>query len=261
MLRKLVGWSPRRRARMRDQRQDDAEALLNLLDKRQKELRRQLKKTDQRLREVVNLEGRGLVRTRLLESRARTRLSKGPHSYISGLPQVDAWGNGSNMVRIGSYCSIAEGVAFMLACDHRVDWVSTYPFRSMFDLPDAWEDGHPATKGDIVVGHDVWIGRDVRVLSGVTIGNGAVVGASTVVTRDVRPYGIVVGNPGREVRRRFSDAQIQALEKIAWWEWPHERVLEAVHLLCGGDIERFIAEYAHERSRREDSSLTLESRS
>ena len=49
---------------------------------------------------------------------------------------------------------------------------------------------------------DCWIGEKATVLRGVTIGRGSVVGAQTVVTRDVPPLSVVVGNPGRVVRRR-----------------------------------------------------------
>ncbi|WP_300286554.1 CatB-related O-acetyltransferase [uncultured Alistipes sp.] len=69
------------------------------------------------------------------------------------------------------------------------------------------------------IGHDVWIGANAIVLPGVSrIGDGAVIGAGSVVTKDVEPYEIVVGNPARPIRKRFGDAQIAALEKSRWWE-------------------------------------------
>ena len=43
----------------------------------------------------------------------------------------------------------------------------------------------------------VWLGSGVIVLPGVTIGEGAVIGAATVVTKDVPPGAICVGNPGK----------------------------------------------------------------
>lgn len=43
----------------------------------------------------------------------------------------------------------------------------------------------------------VWLGFDVVVLKGVTIGEGAIVGARAVVTKDVPPWTIAVGNPAR----------------------------------------------------------------
>lgn len=45
------------------------------------------------------------------------------------------------------------------------------------------------------------IGANATVLCGITIGEGAMVGAGAVVTKDVLPYTIVVGNPARVVRK------------------------------------------------------------
>jgi len=81
-------------------------------------------------------------------------------------------------------------------------------------------------------------------LSGVKVGNGAVVAAASVVTNDVRPYAMVAGNPAREVKRRFTDDQVEALQRIAWWDWPLEQVLERVSELNGGGVEAFIARYS-----------------
>jgi acetyltransferase-like isoleucine patch superfamily enzyme len=146
-------------------------------------------------------------------------------------------------VIIGDFTGLGAYVEFLVGGGHRVDWISTFPFRMQLGLPGALEDGHPITKGDIVIGHNVWIARSAKILSGVTIGNGAVVAAYSVVTRDVRPYAIVAGNPAREVRRRFSDEQIEALEKIRWNEWPMDKIIEAIPLLCSPDVEEFIRRY------------------
>jgi acetyltransferase-like isoleucine patch superfamily enzyme len=52
----------------------------------------------------------------------------------------------------------------------------------------------------VQVGDNVWIGFDSVVMGGVTIGRGAIIGCRTVITADVPPYAIVVGNPARTVR-------------------------------------------------------------
>ena len=49
----------------------------------------------------------------------------------------------------------------------------------------------------VTIGNDVWLGANVIVLPGRTIGDGAVVGAGSVVTKDVPPYAVVVGNPAK----------------------------------------------------------------
>jgi acetyltransferase-like isoleucine patch superfamily enzyme len=142
---------------------------------------------------------------------------------------------------IGAYTSIAEGVEFVLGGNHRPDWVSTYPFRVRFDLPGAYDDGHPRPEADMRIGSDVWLGRDAMVAPGVAVGDGAVVGARAIVTRDVRPYAIVVGAPAREIRRRFDDERVEALLRIRWWTWPEAEIRDCVHLLSSGDVDAFIA--------------------
>ena len=60
---------------------------------------------------------------------------------------------------------------------------------------DKWEAASPIT-----IGHNVWLGGGVIVLPGVTIGDNTVVGAGSVVTRDLPPDVVAVGNPARVVR-------------------------------------------------------------
>jgi len=55
------------------------------------------------------------------------------------------------------------------------------------------------------IGHDVWIGANVLILPGVTIGDHSIIGAGTVVTKDVPPYAIVVGNPGQIIKFRSNE--------------------------------------------------------
>jgi acetyltransferase-like isoleucine patch superfamily enzyme len=169
------------------------------------------------------------------------RLTMGRGTY--GRPLVATFPGDTARVTVGSFCSFALDVVLMDGGNHRVDWVTTYPFRARYGLPGAYEDGHPQSGGDIVIGSDVWIGRGARVMSGVTIGDGAVVGAYSVVTKDVRPFAIVVGQPARELRRRFNDEQIAALLGVKWWDWPLEEILRAVPELCSENVDRFIANH------------------
>jgi acetyltransferase-like isoleucine patch superfamily enzyme len=167
-----------------------------------------------------------------------TRLTMGRASY--GRPLIPTFPGDDAHVRVGSFVSIAHDVTLMDGGNHRADWVTVFPLRACLGLPGAYADGHPTSKGDILIGNDVWIGRGARVLSGVTIGDGAVIAGYSVVTKDVRPYAIVAGNPAREVRRRFSDEQVDALLEIAWWDWPMRRIVACVAELSDPDIDHFI---------------------
>ena len=56
--------------------------------------------------------------------------------------------------------------------------------------------------GPVDLGPDCWIGMGVCVLPGVTVGEGCVVGAGSVVTRDLEPYSVAVGNPAKPIKSR-----------------------------------------------------------
>lgn len=151
-----------------------------------------------------------------------------------GSPTVRRYDESTGLT-VGSYCSIAEGVTIYLGGNHRIDWITTYPF-SVFKDCAKHISGHPSSKGDVIIGNDVWIGAGVTILSGVNIGNGAVVGACSVVVKDVPPYGIVAGNPAKLVRFRFSDVAIKTLEGLAWWDWPEAKLDAAMPYLLAGDV-------------------------
>lgn len=54
----------------------------------------------------------------------------------------------------------------------------------------------------ITIQEDAWIGSGCKILMGVTVGRGAVVGAGSVVTKDVPPYHVAVGNPAKTIKER-----------------------------------------------------------
>lgn len=60
---------------------------------------------------------------------------------------------------------------------------------------------HIITCKPVHIGKNAWIGAGATILPGVTIGDNAVVGAASVVTKDVAPDTIVVGNPARFIKR------------------------------------------------------------
>lgn len=161
--------------------------------------------------------------------------------WTYGNPSVRSWHEGTTL-KIGKFCAIADGVIIFLGGEHRIDWVTTYPFNKIFSKAKGFT-GHPRSKGNVIIGNDVWIGREALILSGVTIGNGAVIAARSVVTEAIPPYAIVAGNPAKLIRFRFKKSLIADLQKIAWWNWPLSKIEEAWPLLLSSDIEALIATY------------------
>jgi acetyltransferase-like isoleucine patch superfamily enzyme len=163
------------------------------------------------------------------------------YSYGIKNIRVREWGEGAD-VKIGAFCSIADNVEIFLGGNHRTDWVTTYPFGHIHQDKFPWHGkGHPATKGDVVIGNDVWIGSGATILSGVNIGDGAVISAKSVVVKDVPAYGIVGGNPAKLLKMRFTEDQIERLLNNPWWDLPESRINELIPLLCSNDIEALIA--------------------
>lgn len=146
---------------------------------------------------------------------------------------VKQWNEGAAL-NIGNFCSIAKNVTFMLGGNHRIDWMTTYPFGHIFqqELLNDPIIGHPSTNGDINIGNDVWIGSDVTILSGIEIGNGAVIGTKSLVTKDVQPYEVVGGNPAKHIKFRFHPSIIAELQKINWWNLEIEIIKKIALYLC-----------------------------
>ncbi|WP_283818255.1 CatB-related O-acetyltransferase [Microbacterium sp. CIAB417] len=145
---------------------------------------------------------------------------------------------GPQRLVIGRVTAIAPGVTFLMpGGNHPMVGPSTYPF-TMFggEWMDKTLDAFVAIEqlGDTVVGNDVWIGRDATILPGVRIGDGAVIGAGSVVTKHVRPYEIVVGNPARPVRMRFDENDVRRLLDLRWWNWPVEKITTHAAVIMSG---------------------------
>jgi GT2 family glycosyltransferase/acetyltransferase-like isoleucine patch superfamily enzyme/2-polyprenyl-3-methyl-5-hydroxy-6-metoxy-1,4-benzoquinol methylase/Tfp pilus assembly protein PilF len=168
--------------------------------------------------------------------------------FTYGIPVIRWWGENAKL-KIGRYCSIAANVKIYLGGNHRHYCVTTYPFASPpmnKDWPNANQRGLPtlpATKGNVVIGHDVWIGDEAMILSGVTVGHGAVIAARTVVTKDVPPYAIVGGNPFKIISYRFSQKEIEMLLEMKWWDWSPAIVNQFVPYLCAENVTDFYKAY------------------
>lgn len=147
--------------------------------------------------------------------------------------------NGDKLI-IGKFCQIAAGVNFVMnGANHQMNAASTYPFY----IFEGWDQKAPPLselplKGDTVIGNDVWIGQNVTVLPGVHIGDGAIIGMDSVVAKDIAPYSVAVGNPAKEIRKRFDDELIQLMLKLKWWDMEIDAINKLIPVLTDGNLER-----------------------
>nr|WP_115460780.1 CatB-related O-acetyltransferase [Winogradskyella aurantiaca] len=153
------------------------------------------------------------------------------YSFISNSSIDNYTSIGRNTVisnaNVGKFCSISWNVTIG-ATQHNYKKLSTHAFTYI--------KYYGFTKSDhritifTEIGNDVWIGANAIIMPGVTIGNGAVIGAGSIVTKNVEPYQIVVGNPARQIGYRFSQKKIEYVKGLQWWDWEESKLKEKIHL-------------------------------
>jgi acetyltransferase-like isoleucine patch superfamily enzyme len=148
---------------------------------------------------------------------------------------------------IGKYCSIGTGVKIAVGTHPTSVIVSTHP--SVYCRPDFHsisyvdEDKFTYKKG-ATIGNDVWIGANAVLVNGVTVADGAVIAANSVVNKHVGPYEIVGGVPAKLIRKRFTDEQIEVLEKVKWWDKPEDWIKKNISSFW--NIREFVENFKDE---------------
>lgn len=155
-------------------------------------------------------------------------------------------GTGCDFARtnIGSFCSVGPEVLCGFG-SHPLDYASTYPgFYTNKVSGTKWfgtlHDFMQIDKKSVEIGSDVWIGARATIKGGIKIGHGAVIGTGAVVTKDVPPYAVIGGVPGKILRFRFDEAVIEKLLASKWWELSENQLREVSKYI--NDPRRFILE-------------------
>jgi len=167
-----------------------------------------------------------------LEGQKKTYLHKaknvkiGFKTYHNGA-FVWSWHSESSL-EIGSYCSIANDVHFILDSGfHLLSPITTFPlFNHMSDdsLPignvsqQEFKDNIRPVKRHIKIGNDVWIGMNAIILPNVTIGDGVTIMAGAVVSGNIPDYAVVGGVPAKIVKMKHDAETISKLKNIGWWD-------------------------------------------
>lgn len=125
---------------------------------------------------------------------------------------------GCHCIAIGRGTALADNVLLMIDQDHDFSAVA----QSARSIVRGYTGRKTRRRGSIVIQNDVWVGSGAAIMPGVTLHNGCIVAAKSVVTKDVPPFAIVGGNPARVLRYRFDKDVVDALQKIAWWDWDEE---------------------------------------
>lgn len=164
----------------------------------------------------------------------------GDYSYL--MQDCHVW-----CAEIGKFANIAASVR-LNATNHPVDRPTLHHFT--YRASDYWPDAeHEADffaarrARKVTIGHDTWLGHGSTVLPGVTVGDGAAVGAGAVVTKDVAPYTIVAGVPARPIRERFDRRTAERYQALAWWDWDHQRLREALEDFRSLSAEAFLEKH------------------
>jgi phosphonate metabolism protein (transferase hexapeptide repeat family) len=150
-----------------------------------------------------------------------------------------------NYAEIGKFCSIASHVCIN-PVQHPMDRVSQHhmTYRKVaYDFAEKDDEAlfNWRRTQTVKIGHDVWVGHGAIIMKGVEIGTGAVVGSGSVVTKNVEPYTIVVGVPGKPIKRRFSKEAADRLLEIAWWDWPRKKL--ETHFDELNDLDAFLKKH------------------
>jgi len=161
------------------------------------------------------------------------KLSVGDYTYLK-----DIYNPLEVPISIGKFCSLSFSL-FIIGEDHACislpNVITTYPFDALWSMP-AFK--NQKIRGQITIGNDVWIGMGVGIRPGISIGDGAIIGAGTVVTKNVEPYEVVIGNPMKHKNYRYTQEQISKLLEIKWWNWSEEKIKKNFHLF--ENIDEFL---------------------
>ena len=131
---------------------------------------------------------------------ARERITIGNHVHLACFSSI----TGGQEVNLGDFVALSQGARILTGTDDFTGWG--------FGNSTVDETYRNTKRASVSVGRFCIIGANSVVLPGVTIGEGATVGANTVVTRDLEPWGVYLGN--KRIRERDRDKVLANFERL-----------------------------------------------
>ncbi len=135
-----------------------------------------------------------------------------------GVLNINLGTNPNRNIEIGSFCSIAPNVSFIIN-PHNYHFFSTWGWQ-IYEYNERYYDWEKKTS--IIVEDDVWIGQGATILGGAILRQGCVIGANTVVSREIPAYAIYAG--GKIIRYRFNTEVCNKLKQIDFSKINSEKI-------------------------------------
>ena len=128
----------------------------------------------------------------------------GTHCLIQDHVYIRAGVNGR--VFIGDYCAINSFAKLFGHGGIEIDnYAQIGPGALITTTGHDYKDFLEADFKPVKIGKWAWVGACATVLAGITIGDRSVIGAGSIVTRDIPPNCVAVGNPAKVIRKHEKD--------------------------------------------------------
>lgn len=148
----------------------------------------------QKKRSAIQIGRESNVRGELLVFELGGEIQIGEYCFIGADTRI--WSR--DKIKIGNRVLISHNVNIHDNISHSLDPEERHrDFLHIFCNGPIVDNGCGAKK--IYIEDDAWIGFNATILKGVTIGRGAIIGANTVITKDVPPYAVVVGDQKQQI--------------------------------------------------------------
>lgn len=132
------------------------------------------------------------VRGHLMVFRHGGEVTIGDHCYIGEGTKI--WS--AKKIQIGNRVLIAHNVNVHDNVSHPLNSELRHKdYVHIFNI--GLQENIDLREKEVIIEDDVWIGFNSTIMKGVTIGKGSIIGSNTVITKDVPPYTVMVGNPPR----------------------------------------------------------------